>query len=647
MKLGLKIEITSQGAGSAAKTYNSTPALEKYASASRSFIKEVFPVREDLKSKGLDPSESLDESSRSVVFFRFLGPDGLLICVFQARPENSGRPYDGAAAWIHIPASVMLSGSETEKLIDEVEAALSEERGVNYQSLDILFAKEFKQRNFLPAISCIGSNGATSGIRYFGPGTDFQLNELLGNGIAQPVYGNYKAVFFLRKNDAIAVTAPEITTPLTPTCIMSAPTPTAGYNAFFESGMPFNVDLEYPINAPIKVVWKKLGYQDIVKTANAKAGDSNEIANLFIMSKAEVKVAIKKQIFNVIGSDQLGKYQITIDGNLLDNVLYIQEDKLAKGVNVEVAAEGFKTYSKNHMLAVDTQRVDIFLKKQSYIYKFAIPMYIEGERIDNGLVSIELNQRIDECPIEGYSLVHEHIREGEGNVNRLEINNFKETLKHFFYGFFTCMGIIAAVLLYNVVEDIDNVKFQFGWPPIQFVMHSSTQSSSGQGQQQNPVDKDHDAEQTDSLNNDTQEMAIAYLNSIDVWNSDSIAKYSYLDGLFEALNDYKYDELINTWASQLKDVPNFNKVVQAATLAKNAGWNPRQGKHNPTYNTADDKEISLTNYKNWIAADQTQKQNTSKAQTSISHIKPVPTPKKTPPATPANDKIKKNKGGKI
>ncbi len=42
MKLGLKIEITSQGAGSAAKTINSTPALEKYASASRSFIKEVF-----------------------------------------------------------------------------------------------------------------------------------------------------------------------------------------------------------------------------------------------------------------------------------------------------------------------------------------------------------------------------------------------------------------------------------------------------------------------------------------------------------------------------------------------------------------------------------------------------------------------------
>ena len=74
MKLGLRIEITSQGAGSAARTYNLTPALEKYASASRSFIKEVFPAREDLKLKGLDPLTSLDESARSVVFLRFL-PD--------------------------------------------------------------------------------------------------------------------------------------------------------------------------------------------------------------------------------------------------------------------------------------------------------------------------------------------------------------------------------------------------------------------------------------------------------------------------------------------------------------------------------------------------------------------------------------------
>ena len=159
MKLGLNIEITSQGAGSAAKTFNSTPALEKYASASRSIIKDAFPAREDLRQKGVDTNLSLDESERSVIFLRFLGPHGYLICILQARPENSGRPYDGAAAWIHVPASVVLSGIETEKLIDDVEAALSNERGIDYSRLDTIFSKEYSEKNQLPAIASIASRG--------------------------------------------------------------------------------------------------------------------------------------------------------------------------------------------------------------------------------------------------------------------------------------------------------------------------------------------------------------------------------------------------------------------------------------------------------------------------------------------------------
>ena len=211
MKLGLNIEITSQGAGSAALTLNSTPALERYASASRSIIKEVFPAREDLKQKGINESLSLDESQRSVIFVRFLGSQGYLICIFQARPENSGRPYDGAAAWIHVPASVALSGKETERLIDEVEAAFSNEKGVDNLRLEALFSNDYQEINAVPAIVRIASNGTSSAVRFYGNGTDYQLSELLGNGIAQPEYSRYKAIFFLRKSENIAFSGREIT----------------------------------------------------------------------------------------------------------------------------------------------------------------------------------------------------------------------------------------------------------------------------------------------------------------------------------------------------------------------------------------------------------------------------------------------------
>ncbi len=607
MKLGLKIEITSQGAGSPAKTYNSTPALEKFASASRSFIKEVFPTRDDLKSKGIDPSASLDESARSVIFLRFLGTEGYLICIFQARPEGSGRAYDGSAAWIHVPSSVMLTGSETERIIDEVDAALSDPLRINYESLDILFAKEYEQKNVISVLSSIASNGPTSGIRYYGAGTDYELSELLGSHIAQQVYGNYKAIFLLRKNDHFAVSAPEITTPLVQTCIMSAPSSIAGYNAFFENGLPYNVDLEYPVNTPLTIVWKKTGYQDIPKKALAKRGNSNDIAKLFIMNQSEIKVAIKKQIFNVYGDGRfLDKFDIFIDRDRLNNILYVEEEKLAKGVRVKVVADGFKTYLKDLILNADTQQVDIPLKRETFIYELSIPMYADGKYINDGIISIETNRRLDKCPIEGYSFSSKEIIEGENNVNHLEKSYF-DAIKHFAYGFLTCVGIVLAVYLFNVIEKIKDINFKFGWPPIEFVMYSDANVST------EPIEKEpsspnspNDNHKSDVGNNagetesntedkDLQEKAINYLNSTTTWNKDSIAYYPFLEGLFEALNKFDFQEIVNTWGPKLKNVPEFQKVVEAANTALNEDWKSKQV--NPTtYNRVGDNLIMLNNY---------------------------------------------------
>lgn len=645
MKLGLKIEITSQGAGNAAKSYNSTPALDKYASASRSFIKEVFPAREDLRLKGLDPLASLDESARSVVFLRFLGPDGYLICVFQSRPENSGRPYDGAAAWIHVPSSVMLTGIETEKLIEEVNASMLEDRGINYQRLDALFSKEYAQKNVHSALSTIGSNGKTSGIRYYGIGTDYQLSELLGKNIAQQVYGEYKAVFLLRKNDGIAVNAREITKPLTQTCTIKALPPIAGYNAFFESGMPFDKDLECPANSLLTIVWKKAGYQDVQKQVVIREGNSNEIAQLLGINNVDIKVAIKKQIFNVVGGGRsVPQYRISIDGAYLDDILYIQEEKLARGVKVEVAADGFLTYGKELKLAVDTPRVDIKLKEQSFMYEFSIPMYVDGEQIDDGVISVELNRRLEKCPIEGYSFVSEHIHEGEGRINRLERAGMKDAFKHFAYGFLTCIGVILAVILYNVV---DNIKFKTEWPFVEFVKNSPTSSTNQTNTEESNANDNEDGAQADSVDYFSEKQAISYLNSNNIWNKDSIAKYPSLSGLFEAFNEYKFDEIVNSWASKLQDVPSFTKVVHAAEKAKSAPWNPRQGDHNPFYNKGNDPKISLDNYSNWISKDQTPKQESIKPEHLVNHIKPnAPVIKRN--AEPGNkSNNKENKRGEV
>ena len=167
------------------------------------------------------------------------------------------------------------------------------------------------------------------------------------------------------------------------------------------------------------------------------------------------------------------------------------------------------------------------------------------------------------------------------------------------------------------------MKFNLGWPPIEFVMHSSGGSTSGTGETTDNCETTDDggAAEKDSVDNNSHEKAIAYLNSKNAWCSDSIAKYPSLTGLFEALNDYKFDELVDKWQKELQDVPNFSKVVNAANAARNGEWDPKQAPHAPRYNGDNDKLINLDNYTNWISKDQTPKVAPVKQQATGNHIR--------------------------
>ena len=111
-----------------------------------------------------------------------------------------------------------------------------------------------------------------------------------------------------------------------------------------------------------------------------------------------------------------------------------------------------------------------------------------------------------------------------------------------------------------------------------------------------------------------------------------------------------------------KRTTGFNKVVQAVTLAKCEGRDPRQGTHNPNYNADNDNKISLKNYASWISTDQAQKPAESNQQQPVKHIttttpaakpkqpasKPtIKTPPAAKPANPENGNTNKNKRGAV
>ena len=608
MKLGLKIEITNEGAGSSVKTLNSTISLEKYASASRSFIKDVFPVRDDLRKNGIDPFFSLDESERSVIFLRFLGPHGFLICISQARPENSGRPYDGAAAWIHVPASVALSGKETEKLIDDVEEALSNKKGIDNQRLDTIFAKDYEERNVIPAISTIVSKGESSGVRYYGSGTDYELYELLGNGIAQPEYSKFKSVFLLRKSESIYFTGQEIITQLVPTCTIAPPTPMKGFSPYLENEIPFSLSIEVPQKSPVKIVWKKTGYQDIERVIEAIATDVEKSNKLFAIHESEVKFAVLKDWFNVYSNhNPLKNYHIQVDNQDFNNkgIVYLLESKIKTGVHVKVVAEGFNTFEKDIQLS---KNVEITMIPIMHHYRFSIPMYDGKESIKSGDLKLEVTRKLKKSPLRGYSLEGDYLREGEEYVNFLK-RDIKGPIKYFAFGFAACFLIMLLCAGWNAMEDYN---FKFGWPPFE----KNQKKESRIVTQEKVVVKKQPEVNKDSIN------AIAYLDRESTWCKDSLESYKLTKGLFESLNNLDVNSLKTKWSEKLKGSSQFKNISEHAGVALERKYNLKLTSKNNRYNkNPDDTKISVENYLKWIGENHFEENNKAIGKADGSKIK--------------------------
>ena len=608
MKLGLKIEITNEGAGSSVKTLNSTISLEKYASASRSFIKDVFPVRDDLRKNGIDPFFSLDESERSVIFLRFLGPHGFLICISQARPENSGRPYDGAAAWIHVPASVALSGKETEKLIDDVEEALSNKKGIDNQRLDTIFAKDYEERNVIPAISTIVSKGESSGVRYYGSGTDYELYELLGNGIAQPEYSKFKSVFLLRKSESIYFTGQEIITQLVPTCTIAPPTPMKGFSPYLENEIPFSLSIEVPQKSPVKIVWKKTGYQDIERVIEATATDVEKSNKLFAIHESEVKFAVLKDWFNVYSNhNPLKNYHIQVDNQDFNNkgIVYLLESKIKTGVHVKVVAEGFNTFEKDIQLS---KNVEITMIPIMHHYRFSIPMYDGKESIKSGDLKLEVTRKLKKSPLRGYSLEGDYLREGEEYVNFLK-RDIKEPIKYFAFGFAACFLIMLLCAGWNAMEDYN---FKLGWPPFEKIQKKESRIVT----QEKVVVKKQPEVNKDSIN------AIVYLDRESTWCKDSLESYKLTKGLFESLNNLDVNSLKTKWSEKLKGSSQFKNISEHAGVALERKYNLKLTSKNNRYNkNPDDTKISVENYLKWIGENHFEENNKATGKADGSKIK--------------------------
>jgi hypothetical protein len=90
--------------------------------------------------------------------------------------------------------------------------------------------------------------------------------------------------------------------------------------------------------------------------------------------------------------------------------------------------------------------------------------------------------------------------------------------------------------------------------------------------------------------------AIKYLDDNTVWVRDDMERNAALKGLFDDMNNYRLDRIMNVWAAKFKDSERMAKLAKHAQQ----GSKNKKAKLDGTYNEPNDNRISVQGYLNRI-----------------------------------------------
>lgn len=580
MKLGLIIKSTSAGEQEVF-SINKEVEWAKFATDYRSIIKDL---------------QGFDGSGKSVIIAKILGNLGYLIGVVKARPEGSGRTNDNTTAWIHVPAKMQISGKDLCSVIDYVEEQLSASMGINPAILNELFSKKYAEKDVqFTALAFVGYNPeGCIGWRKCGSGTGYVLNELLGDSIAQAYYKKYKCICFTDTSLGLSVVGGEvITQDIKPVVKIKAPIDNTGFKPFIKTtghDIPFDKDIEIPANLPLRVIWKKEGYSDIEKN-NPTNLDVKENERKLILNRSWIKVRDRRY-------KNLDNAEIHVNDKLFtSDTMEITDAARRDGIKIKVSHSGYepkeviKQFSPNIEIELDDKQCS-----KEYILRIE-----DGKNLDSDAhIIIKMNNHYTGMPFKGY-------RSEDGCI--VYENNIMLKIKWFAIGFvsFFVFGLLWAG--YNAFDSwTDSHKFQWGWPPITEVTKQTTYTTTDEK-------VDLESEKVIAAKDSLKEKMCNYLSSNVIWHKDSLTKYDLTKNLFDDMNSFNLDNLIKLESSELKEVEQIQKLIDAAKQSQNAQVNPNIGKedYDGKYNSATDLRININKYISWITEKHTAVQKAKKA----------------------------------
>lgn len=588
-KLGFAIELASQG------TRN---AIECNSDGGQ-WISKVVDIREYLKL-----FEGLQGTDNIVTFMSF-DQSGCFLTQLRA---ISGRCGDFLSGWIYIPNTIEATGEEVVNALSFVgnilgKSNLDECKG----DIEKFFSKEYLPKEKGCIVSYSPSSGEKFGVRYLNSGKCYYtMKKILDVGRYQTYYSKYKAIFLLDKSGEVNISEGEKSkfddltdNEISEMCILVNPslekvaTLGNGTKIVFGDGKEFNSPVLLKKGDELQLYAKREGFENVPLPIITMKIDRQTLS--INPKSVNWQKKITSSMFKIINKNQeeIGGACVYVNGSNtpLTNNGVLKCEKECSNLDVKITAPGYENRNVEVNLLSDQCTIWLSRKEQSDEY--------EVELFNGGSAKMTLKSKdllpTDDSPLKGYHC-------DEKGVLRL---SSKFVWKQRILGFLAALGAALLIIVYIAIDAwTDTHHFKLGLPP----WEESTQTQTDSCDDTTLVTNNEYAQsqvreeaQVDSAST----KAVKYLEDNNLWEKSEMEKYPYLQGLYDDMNNFELDALLDVWANKLSESERFKSICNAAKKIRGNNWKPKQDKHNSTYNKGNDETINITNYINRLEQDQT------------------------------------------
>lgn len=520
------------------------------------------------------------DSAEKCVFYLIQYVEGAtFFTILRTIPD---KPLDHLAATIAVPERLLVSADDLYKIIREVTRKVSNP-GMNADDiaqLRALLAKEYPAKAD-DAVQ-VPSEGRLFACRSFGGDTGLTLRDFLGENLYQPMFIPYAGVLLVDATLPFRLTGTDLSDrPLSKVVTFLPPEHVPDYvphvfHRVFDR--PFKVAL----GSEVEVVWRRPGFEELVSRITVDADgmcpetpatdDTRKVispVSFFVTSRSS--------------NDRLEQVCIRVNGREITERHSFTRAEL-ENAEVSITSPGYYPYNGRLDLASTTQALIELSErpKNSNATATADPEMMRQAAKATRLMDSKYDSSAD-----GKKWWMKLLLVFGGVVMALGL----------------CMLLIPSLFFSSSSEPVvaesteaDTVVPSASIAAMRMEAEARTQPSDKAAANEQAQ---HAAEPAPAEANDAAAVEFLDGNSTKGWWSQAdLAKYPELKGLYDDLNNFNFDALINSWPKKLPSSKWIADIARHAGEAQRKKLDPKSGSHSPVYTGSG--KIHRREYINWV-----------------------------------------------